>query len=103
MLLTIYLPAYRKLVLSSAANQNLYPAVQANFPYLVVSKNAIKGQRLQLNLRSLLSIKLFRLERDSSTDFCYDYKEDEASGAVLRGARVNSVLHIKHKPTWCFN
>ncbi len=50
------------------------------------------------------SLKLVRLGRDSSTAICCDYKEDEASGGVkARGARVNSVLHVKHKATWCFN
>ncbi len=47
-----------KLTVPSAANQyvEIYTlAAAGNFPYLVVSKNAIKGQRLQLNLGSLLS------------------------------------------------
>ncbi len=40
-------------------------AAAGNFPYLVVSKNAIKGQRLQLNLGSHLQIAvvIIRLRR----------------------------------------
>ena len=44
-----------KAYLPSAANQyvEIYtPAAADNFPYLVVSRNAIKGQRLQLNILS---------------------------------------------------
>ncbi len=38
------------------------------------SKVAIKSE--------ISSLKLVRLGRDSSTDFCCDYEEDEASGVV---------------------
>ncbi len=66
----------------SIANQyvKIYTlAAAGNFPYLVVSKNAIKGQKVAIK-SWISSLKLARLGRDSSTDSCCDYKEDEASG-----------------------
>ncbi len=106
-----------KLTIPSAANstcskqyvqqtvrRNLYPSLQqANFPYLVVSKNAIKGQRLQLNIGSLLSSWFVWGAIAQQIAVVIIKRIKLAVVYKARGARVNSVLHVKHKATWRFN
>ena len=71
----------RSIQYSKPAHQNVYPRQKGNFRYLVVSKNAMKGQRLQLNLGSLLS-SWFVWGAIAQLIYSVIYEEDEASGGV---------------------
>ncbi len=72
---------------------------------LPLLENDIPGA--SLNGRDPSLLKLVRMGRDSSTDSCCDFIKRIKLVVVYkaRGARVNSVLHVKHKAkaTWRFN
>ena len=75
------------------------------FLYLVVSKNAIKGQRLQLNLGYILS-SWFVWGAGAIAQLISAVIMKRIKLVVVykpRAVRINSVLHVKYKPTWCFN
>ncbi len=77
----------------------------------VQQRRNARVNRVKFNERSKVAIKswisslrVVRLGRDSSTDFCYFIKRIKL--VVVHkpvGERVNPVLHVKYKATWCFN
>ena len=71
----------------------------------MVSKNVIKGQRLQLNLRSLLS-SLFVWGAIAQLIFCYDYEEDKPRDVLISDLLTLayflssvSILHVARRVT----